>query len=32
MDKKIDLDNYKRKDMFLRFLNEIHNSVCVSGE
>lgn len=32
MDKKIALDNYKRKDMFLRFLNETHNSVCVSGE
>lgn len=32
MDEKIVLDNYKRKEMFLRFLNEPHNSVCVSGE
>ena len=32
MDKKIDLNNYKRKDMYLRFLNETNNTICVSGE
>lgn len=32
MDKKIILDDYKRKELYLRFLNETHNSVCVSGE
>ena len=32
MDKKIILDNYKRKEIYLQFLNESHNTICVSGE
>ena len=32
MDAKINLDDYKRKDIYLRFLNDAHNIICVSGE
>ena len=32
MDKKVDLNEYKRKEIYLRFLNDTHNSICVSGE
>ena len=32
MDKKINLDNYKRKEIYLRFLHESYNTICVSGE
>ena len=32
MDRKVVLDNYKRKDIYQRFLHDTHNSVCVSGE
>lgn len=32
MDKKVDLNQYNRREIYKRFLHQTNNSVCVSGE